>query len=148
MEFVFSNLDFLVNYLKSWQRVTMWGPAGGTLPGQRKKTASRLPVSGFGTHLGCSTFLCTKAFSSVATLLEFLQNALTFNSVGPVKPIADLLAFVSYKKHSEVVISPEIFLCFSLYVFWVEQLQDLLLYRVLCFLPVLVCNYKGEICIK
>ena len=148
MEFVFSNLDFLINYLKSCQRVTMWWPAGGTLPGHWKKTASRLPFSGFGTHLGCSTFLCTKAFSSVATLLEFLQNALTFNSVGPVKPIADLLASVSYKKYSEMVISPGIFLCFSLYVFWVEQLQDLLLYRVLCFLPVLVCNYKGKICIK
>ena len=43
------------------------------------------------------------------TLLEFLQTPLTFNSVGPVKPTADLLASVSYKKHSEVVISPGIF---------------------------------------
>ena len=92
MVFVFSNLDFLVNYLKSCRRVTMWRPAGGTLPGQRKKTASRLPVSGFGTHLGCSTFLCAKAFSAVATLLKFLQSPLTFNSVGPVKPTAALLA--------------------------------------------------------
>ena len=86
----------------------MWGPGGGTLPGQRKKTASHLPGSGFGTS-GVQHFLCTKAFSSVATLLEFLQNPLTFNSVGPVKPIADLLASVSYKKYSEVVISPGIF---------------------------------------
>ena len=95
----------------------MWRPAGGTLPGQRKKTASRLPVSGFGTHLGCSTFLCAKAFSAVATLLKFVQSPLTFSNVGPVKPTADLLASVSYKKHSEEVISPGIFLCFSLYVF-------------------------------
>ena len=109
----------------------MWWPSGGTLPGQWKKTASRLPVSGFGTHLGCSTFLCAKAFSAVATLLKFVQSPLTFSNVGPVKPTADLLASVSYKKHSEEVISPGIFLCFSLYVFWVEQLQDLLLYRVL-----------------
>lgn len=41
LEFVFSNLDFLVNYLKSCQRVTMWRPAERTLRGRGKKTASR-----------------------------------------------------------------------------------------------------------
>ena len=86
----------------------MWGPAGGRFQGRGRKLLHTFQAQAL-ARLGCSTFLCTKAFSSVATLLEFLPNPLTFNSVGPVKPTADLLASVSYKKHSEVVISPGIF---------------------------------------
>lgn len=131
LEFVFSNLDFLVNYLKSCQKNTMWWPSGGMLPGQWKKTASCLPVSGFGTHLGCSTFLCTKTFSSVASILKFLQSPLTSTVWGLWNPLQICWPLSVTKKHSEVVISAEFFFFFSLCVFWVEQLQDLLLYRVL-----------------
>lgn len=64
------------------RRVTMWWPSGGITSRAVEETASCLPVSGFGTHLGVQHFSLYKDIFFSSFIIEIFTKPTDFQQCG------------------------------------------------------------------